>query len=328
MFPLFVEFGIPKKNIFVLGKAYSTNTCLFKELKDSGFNLYQPSFDAKRSFDEQHKENCKSMFKLFEKNVPNESRVIVLDDGSALLSEFNKNFDKINKSIEILGVEQTSSGFRQLEDETLKFPVINVARSNIKLKKESPFIADICLEKLSNYILENNITPTQFLVLGLGPIGRAFVSLLQKQGKKVFGFDTILGHKNLMEKITTSKPNIIIGATGTRAISEGDIEYLNSLGYPIYLVSVSSSDREFPVTSYRKHNHSDVYSDVKYGNIIFVNNGFPINFKSHYYKGGVERIERTMCLLLGSILYLANKQKLVTLPKGFIEVPKKIITIL
>ncbi|HEC94219.1 MAG TPA: hypothetical protein ENI56_02520 [Candidatus Kaiserbacteria bacterium] len=328
MFSLFVGFGIPKENIFILGKEYSTNVNLFAELKNDNFNLYQPSFDTKKTFDEQHNENCNLLFKLFKETVFGESRVIILDDGAVLLSEFNKNFEKIDESIEILGIEQTSSGFRKLENEILKFPIINVARSAIKLNKESPFIADICIEKISDYISENNIINNKFLVVGLGPIGKALVNGLHKQGEKVSGFDDALGHKNLMEKIIELKPNIIIGATGIKAISEEYIEYLNSLNYPIYLVSVSSSDREFPVASYRKGISLNIHSDVIYGNIVFVNNGFPINFESSYYKGGVKRIERTICLLLGSVLYLANRRETSSLSKGFIVVPEKITTLL
>lgn len=329
MFPLFVDFGIPKENIFILGKAYSTNNNLFKELKDFGFYMYQPSFDMNRSFDEQHKENCNTIFNLFLKNVLGGSRVIVLDDGAMMLSVFDENFGKISKDIEILGIEQTSSGFRKLEDKTLKFPIINVARSAIKLNKESPFIAEVCLKQISDYISANNITDNKFLVVGLGPIGQALVDDLRKQGKKVFGFDTSFGHKNLMEKIKELRPNIIIGATGKESISQEDIEYFNSLHYPMYLVSVSSSDREFPVAAYRKDKSLDINSDVRYGNIVFVNNGFPINFKGNcYYKNGIEKIERTICLLIGSALYLANNEKPVTLEKGFIEVPEKITAIL
>lgn len=325
---LLIEFGIPKENIFVLGKAYSTNNSLFEELKDAGFNLYQPPLDIKKSFDEQHKKNCNQMFSLFEKTVPRGSRVIILDDGGVLLSEFNRNFETINRGIEILGIEQTSSGFRLLENVTLNFPIINVARSAIKLVKESPFIAEVCLEKLSIYILGNKIVPSRFIVIGLGPVGQALVDVLQKQGEKVFGFDTILGHKNLIEKITKLRPNIIIGATGATAISREDVERLDSLGYPIHLVNVASSDREFPVAAYRQDKNLHIHSDVKYGNIIFVNNGFPINFGTGHFKGGVEKIEKTICLLLGSVLYLANKQESVTLPEEFIKVPKKITNIL
>ncbi len=328
MFPLFVDFGIPKENIFILGKAYSTNNNLFKELKDFGFHVYQPSFDINKSFDEQHKENCNAIFDLFQKNVLDGSRVIVLDDGAMMLSVFDENFGKISKDIEILGIEQTSSGFRKLEDKTLKFPIINVARSAIKLNKESPFVAESCLGQIFDYISANDITDNKFLVIGLGPIGQAIVDDLHEQGEKVFGFDISFGHKNLIEKIKELRPSIIVGATGKESISQEDIECLNFLRYPIYLISVSSSDREFPVAVYRKDKSFNINFDVRYGNIVFVNNGFPINFRGNFCKNGIEKIERTICLLMGSVLYLANNGKSATLEKDFIEVPEKITAIL
>lgn len=328
MLSLLVNFGIPKENIFILGKAYSTNDKLFKELVKNGFNVYQPLFDAHKSFDEQHSENCNWLFNLCREKVPMKARVIVLDDGAMLLSLFNDRFEKISKEIEVLGIEQTSSGFRKLENEKLNFPIINVARSAIKLDKESPAIAETCLKKLSKYFLEKEIGYKKYLIIGVGPIGKAFFKLLQERGENVVGFDIVLENEKLREKIKTFKPNIIIGATGTTSISEDDVEYLNSFGYPIYLVSASSSDIEFSAASYRKKNESSIHSDIRFDNIVFVNNGFPINFEINRPKEGIEWIERTICLILGSILYLASLKKHSILKVGFIDVPKKITAIL
>ena len=328
MFSLLVEFGIPQGNIFILGKAYSTNDKLLKELLKAKFNVRQPPFDNRRSFDEQHKENCHWLFDLCKKEVPVKSRVIVLDDGAMLLSVFNENFQEISQSIEVLGIEQTSSGFRKLENEKLNFPIINVARSITKLNKESPFIAEICLKKLSEYLSEKEIKHKRYLVIGLGPIGKSFIEFLKKRGEEVVGFDVALGNKKLEEEIEILRPNIIIGATGTTSVSENTIQYLNSLEYPIYLVSASSSDREFPAVSYRKNFESNVHSDIEYGNIVFVNNGFPINFGINRPKEGIEWIERTICLILGSILYLASIEKPSILTREFIDVPTKITDIL
>jgi len=326
MFSMFVDFGILKKNIFVLGKVYSTNTMQLKELQESGFQVQQPSFDISKSFDEQHKNNCEVLFNTFEKTVSGEARVIVLDDGAGLLSVFNKNFEKVSMDIEVVGVEQTSSGFRKLESEILNFPIINVARSAIKLNKESLFIAESCFEKIDSYIKDSNFSQNRLLIIGLGPIGQALVDLLQKRNEEVFGFDTALGHGNLIEKINELKPNIIIGATGVTVISEEDVATLNSLGHKIHLISVSSSDREFPVVKFRNDNVS-IHADVVSENIVFLNNGFPINFKGNRYEGTIEGIERTICMLLGSVLYLASAET-EDLPKKFIDVPETVTNIL
>ena len=327
MFSMFVDFGVPQENIFVLGKIYSTSNAQLRELQENGFQVQQPAFDSSKSFDEQHKDNCEALFRIFKKTVSGRSRVVVLDDGSGLLSVFNKNFESISKDIEIVGVEQTSSGFRKLESEILNFPIINVARSAIKLNKESQFIAESCFEKIDSYIKDNNLSQNRFLIIGLGPIGQAFVDLLQKRNEEVFGFDTALGHENLIEKIKELKPNIIIGATGVTVISNEDVEILNSLGHKIHLMSVSSSDREFPVSNYRKENELDIHSDIVFKNVVFLNNGFPINFKGNRYEGAVAGIERTISMLLGSVLYL-TKADIAKLPKNFIDVPELVTNIL
>lgn len=328
MLPLLVKFGIPKNNIFILGKAYSTNNKLLRELRKAGFNVNQPPFDSKRTFDEQHHQHCVQLFEDFQKNVSSGSRVIVLDDGAALLSVFNQNFAKIDKKIEVMGIEQTSSGFRKLENKKLRFPIINVARSPVKLDEESPAIAATCLEKMSVYFPQKNITDKRYFVVGLGPIGQAFVKELQSRGEDVVGYDINSGDNNLTEKIESTKSNIVIGATGSASVSRSDIEYINSLGYPIYLVSASSSDREFPASFYRKNQAQNTHTEIKYGNVIFVNGGFPINFEINQREEGIEWIEQTICLILGSILYLAQIGNLYDLKKEFINVPQKITGIL
>lgn len=328
MFSMFVDFGIPKDNIFILGKTYSTNSEVLAELKSNGFNADQPTFDLHRSFDEQHRDNCEFLFKKFQQVISNESTAIILDDGAGLLSVFNSNFDNIDNTIKVVGVEQTSSGFRKLESEILKFPIINVARSAIKLNKESQFIAESCLENLDAYIQGKQIVSIRFLIVGLGPIGQALVDLLQNRNEEVFGFDTVLGHKNLIEKIKELKPNFIIGATGVTIISNEDVTILNSLGYQIHLVSVSSSDREFSIVAYRDGSNLKIHSDVIYENVTFLNNGFPINFKGNRNEGAVSGIERTICLLLGSVLYWASLDNLNEVPHKFIQVPENVIAIL
>src|SRR3989344_4249859 len=59
--PLFVKFGIPKSNIFVLGKAYSTNETVLSELRADGFQIFYIPLHKDKSFDEQHTSNCQKL---------------------------------------------------------------------------------------------------------------------------------------------------------------------------------------------------------------------------------------------------------------------------
>lgn len=328
MLSMLVNWGIPRSHIFILGKAYSTNSRLLKELKQAGYNIYQPSYSGRKPFDTEHENNCLWLFNLCKQRVPDGSRVIVLDDGGMLISVFNRRFKELSQDNEILGIEQTSSGFRKLENQYMNFPVVNVARSVTKLNKESLLVAQKCYKKLSQYFHDKKIGKKRYLVIGRGPIGQAFIKLLQAKKEKVVSFDIISDSASLRQKVKALKPNVIIGATGTCSVSHEDVGYFTQLKYPIYLASMSSSDREFPVADFRNSVKTRLHSDVKYQNITFVNNGFPINFTKNRSREGAEWIEKTICLILGSILYLVNMEEPNTLTNGFIEVPEDVTAIL
>ncbi len=289
MFKKFIEFGFSPEMIIILGKAYSTNLEIAEELKKLGVYVVQPVFNG-NSFDEEHKKNCETILDL----TPSDSKVIVLDDGGELI----KTFANANRNVSF-AVEQTSSGFRKLESERFNFPVINVARSATKLVQESPLIARHCFERVKEYLETKNVINPKVLVVGLGYIGEAIKQIFEQKGFVVNGYDTKHGHSDLTAVITDTSSNVIIGASGSPVLEKGDIEKLVS-NTPIYFMSVSSSDREFPVISFRKT--KEVHADVMYENITFVNNGFPVTFKGNRNELTPIEIEKTICLLAGSVL--------------------------
>jgi S-adenosylhomocysteine hydrolase len=148
MFDLISEFGIPKENIFILGKAYSTNIDVLLELQRKNFQVAPFSFKPEESFDKQHKENCEQTFDEFISHVPTKGKIIFLDDGGQLLEIANNNYQWLAEKANVIGIEQTSSGFNRLKNTELHFPIINVARSSTKLIKESPVIAKLGLERI------------------------------------------------------------------------------------------------------------------------------------------------------------------------------------
>lgn len=321
MFELFVEFGIPKKNIFILGKAYSTSASVLADLQKGGFQVEQPIFQPKVSFDQQHAENCRMLFEKAKGAIANASKVVVLDDGAGVLTVFNERLDEIGLGTQIFGVEQTSSGFRRLEKVSLRFPVINVARSKLKLEEESVFIGINAVEKIEAVLTK--LPSPKVLVIGLGPIGRAIADSLKRKGMLVEGFDVAHGHSDLVRKISDIKPSLIVGATGTPVLTKEDIAALAALGQMTYLVSLSSSDREFPVVPFRTG--SQIHGDIVVQNVCFVNNGFPVSFKGNRSEITVEWIEPTIAQLLGSTLYCANQSDLIKDKGGFVPVPSPVI---
>jgi len=284
MYKKFIDFGFLPENIFILGKIYSSNVEVIEEFRKMGISVEQPEFDNK-SFNSQHIENCK---KLIDK-ISDEAVNIILDDGAYLINEAR------SRNI-LFAVEQTSSGFRKLEKENLHFPVINVARSKTKLTQESPLIARLVAERIEDYLRNLNIKNPKFLIVGLGPIGDSVRQILDKDFL-VLGIDREEGC-DLTKKIKDNNIDVVVGATGSRVMNKKDIEKLNDYK-KIHLISISSSDIEFPVEYFRTNEKP--HDDVIYNNITFVNNGFPITFKGNRYESTPIEIEKTISLLMGSV---------------------------
>ena len=252
--------------------------------------------------------------------------VIVLDDGAELLNIFSREKGALPSSVKIIGIEQTSSGFRKLENEKLRFPVINVARSKIKLGRESPFIARLGCERTEEVLREYKISKPRFLVVGLGPVGDNMVFLLKKSGYSVASHDTAIhSEKELVDLVLKDGINIVIGATGKNILTTEQVRKLDDRASDkIYLISMSSSDREFPATFLRSIStklDNSIHGDVSWKNIVLINNGFPITFYGNRYEGLPSEIEETIAQLYGSILYAITT----TIEAiGLVDVPKNI----
>jgi len=302
-----IAFVFKPQNILILGKIYSVNKDIANELKALGIDVRTPAFSGK-SFDVEHRQNCIGILNSLPTNIEN---VIILDDGAELIKVFAESHRKV-----LFAVEQTSSGFRKLENTVSDFPIVNVARSAVKLIQESPIIARICFERIAHYIQGSNLERPSVLVVGLGPIGEAIFEILKQNKFIVEGFDIKHGHSDLISKIKELQPDIVVGATGSNIISEKDLEFLTS-DHTFHFISVSSSDREFPVTSFRKDD--TIHADISYKNFVFVNNGFPITFKGNRIESTPIEMEKTMCLLGGSIVYGVENN--ISSMEGLVEVP-------
>lgn len=307
MYKRLISFGFVPENITVLGKAYSSNGDVIKELQDIGVRVVQPEFSG-RAFDEEHTENCQALAREAQKDTD----VVILDDGGSLLKSF------YNHKV-LFGVEQTSSGFRMLEKDTVPFPIFNVARSKTKLTQESLLIGRHSFERVREYVDRIGIVKPGVFVIGLGPIGKATCQIFEEQGITAMGCDIEMDKQPLLAHLREQKPDIVIGATGKALFDVSDLSFLK--GEHVYhFVSISSSDREFPVAGLR--NGEGVHDDVRYKNFVFVNNGFPITFKGNKEELTPMEIEKTIGLLMGAILYGATRG--VSGERGFIDVPEEL----
>lgn len=325
MLEIIERFGIPKQNIYLLGKSYSTNIELQNSLMDSGYHILQPDTPSNLSFDIMHQINCQRLFEVFIQTVSDGARVIVLDDGGMLLTTFMDNYDQYSSwHLEIAGIEQTSSGYRILsERQALAFPVINVARSTGKLQYETPHLARICAQQLATLLQIHAVVNPRIIMMGMGNVGSEIFRNLQQSGFNVSGFDIKTHSDDPVGFIQKCLANVVVGATGDTSLGPRDIEKLSKSPQPIYLASVSSSDREFSAHLFRANQDSVSHDDFKYGNLVYLNNGYPINFSKIAQSFDINWIAHTMQLLLSSILFLANLNSFQVLQCNFINAPQE-----
>ncbi len=330
MFDMITDFGVPKENIRIFGKIYSTSNEIYNELLNKNFNISKPIFNPEITFDDDHVENCKRELQDFLAIIKQDSKIIILDDGGSLLQVVNDQFLLIPEKTSVIGVEQTSSGFRKLEDTKLNFPIFNVARSNIKLEQESPLIAELGFSRILDVIKKYSIVEPKILIVGLGPIGKSLCSVFENKGFNVKGYD-ILHHDEteLIDLTQDSKINIVIGATGKNILDISKLkDIILKIDHSLYLISMSSADREFPATEIRKNGsiNTEIHGDVVWEDVILVNNGFPITFKGNRYESTPKDIEKTIGLLYASVLEAITNENLIN--NKFIDVPDFINNIL
>jgi S-adenosylhomocysteine hydrolase len=313
-FKRFIQNGLPAKQIYLLGKSYSTNQSVMKDFVNMGVNVHFSSnqFDSWLSFNEQFGLAIKDFFLEINAQITSENfeRIVLIDDGAELLLYANQY---LNNSIPIYGVEQTSSGFHKLSNQALKFPVINVARSQAKLELESPFIAEAILDVLQERLCQHKLKPIYALIIGSGAIGECIFHQLKQKHFVVSKFD-IDKHKSDFDHIKLQEIlpdfDMVISCVGKTVLDVEEYAYLKN---NVVLVSASSSDTEFSAVKLRKKApvNNNVHQDVKVigpnGNIILLNGGFPLNFDGTRQRIPLDKIQLTEALLYSAACMAATR---------------------
>jgi S-adenosylhomocysteine hydrolase len=288
------------ENVFLIGKCYSTNSLVLSEMLADGIHIDQNSilFDSHEPFDLFYKNSIRNFYNRIKHSINkrNPKKIIVLDDGGELLSQFNPD-DFTCK--QIIGIEQTSSGYNKLTKIDLKFPVINVARSWAKLKYESPIISEFSIKKLLKCVPEANFD--KVLILGGGAIGSATREKL-KNDSTVDIFDTAI-ERSTINNLEQELPNydLIVGCTGFVSLPN---ELHRLLKRGCVLASISSSDREFDAYYLRKKikKYTDCHLNLSFEGKTLLNSGFPINFDGKAHSVPPKYIQLTRALLVAAIL--------------------------
>ncbi len=296
IFSWFIKLGIKAENILILPKAYSANKEIIEDLKKLGCSVFEEAlnFNGHESFDSFHEKQCSLIRELASKKFNHSCRLVVIDDGGALLKEFSK--EKSFSSI--YGVEQTSSGKNKLLTKELPFAVNSVASSMEKLSIETDYIIRHSLLRIKSYFSKHQIDNSKkILVIGKGPIGMTMISVLIAEGYDCSGFDILDG-----KRISFANFDVIIGATGSQSISFVD---LYNLKRGCHLISISSSDREFPSIEIRSNSTSgfDIHDDFIHRDtgVYLANGGFPITFKGLVFECWPVEMDVTMMKLTEAV---------------------------
>lgn len=304
LFDALIKKGLKPENIFLIGKPYSTNLSVMNAFKHRNIFVHPASvlFDSHLSFDASFSKACESFLKKASLSLSAReiSKVILMDDGGYLIPIAESYF---KKNVELIGIEQTTSGYTRIKSHRVNFPVINVARSKTKLAIESPFIAEVAVKRLKKSLKRLKLKPKTILVIGGGSIGLALFEKLKEQFEtSIFDIDSSKSHfseKSLIGLI--SYFDLIVGATGESVYFH---RFFSSLVQPVILVSVSSSDREFSAVEIRKKlkKVSNPHYDFKWRNIWLLNGGFPINFDGSADSVPPKKIQLTRSLMLAAVL--------------------------
>lgn len=300
MFRCFTKLGLPASHVWVLPKVYSANQSVADEIIHMGCFLETNAFafPLGQNFDVFHALQCEKMVDKSLREIPAGSKVLILDDGGMLISSFAKN-RATQTHFELYGVEQTASGKNILVGSKLPFLVTSVASSVEKIEIETDYIIRHAVKRVFEYFTEENIEKNvKILVLGKGPIGKTLVASLLAHGFLCTGYD--ISDKG--RKPTLSEFDVVIGATGKMSVSVKD---LKNLKQGCHLISVSSSDREFPSAYLRTHAiaGSAVHDTfVSSTGIRLANGGFPITFKAEQIECYPLEMDVTMMKLTEGIL--------------------------
>lgn len=298
------ELNLKPDNIFLIGKCYSSNSSVFLQMVEDGIHVSPKSisFESYQSFDQFYKSEVKKFYHQIIKavNQRKPKKIIVLDDGGEFLSQVDPDhFDCKN----IIGIEQTSSGYNKLSNQSLRFPIINVARSWAKLKYESPIISEFALQKFLKSLPSCDWKQT--LIVGGGPIGLAIRDKL-KQQTQVDIFDKLSERSSILSlEDNLSSYELIIGCTGSTSISH-KLHPLLKEG--CILASVSSSDREFDAYHLRKKTapYDNCHYHLPVDGKLLLNSGFPINFDGGMHSVPPKYIQITRALLVAAIFQSVN----------------------
>ena len=226
-------------------------------------------------------------------------------------------------SLPIAGVEQTTSGYKLIGTLDIKFPVVNVARSIVKLEYEAPMVAKVAMQRILEKLRTLEIQLKNILIIGNGNIGSAFKPFFEGN-YDLYYFDIADSPVYRLDPLL-SEADLILGCTGTTSVP---VVKHHLLKKGSVLASISSSDREFDSVFIRKKipAYNRCHTDIK-GDIMLLNSGFPVNFNGGKNSVKPEKIQLIRALLTLGVLQasqISESQGLIDLDLAHQQRIKKI----
>jgi len=307
-----VSLGLHPRNIYILGKAYSSNSSVEERLHRLGAHVVESGRQLRwGEYSTQLTEDVSRLWNHVAAGIEAQrpDALIILDDGGFCI----KGMPPF-RALPVVGIEQTMSGLALL-DVPPPFPVIDVASSAAKQWIEPPMISEAVLARLQSYRLPDS----PMGVVGFGNIGKAMTQTLSRIQSPILTFDENVGPEG--ESGTTvfcdslgelySKSATVFGCTGKDTLA-GKGWWPQLTGERL-LISCSSQDMEFRsiLLSLNDGNHrfvssqqltSEVTVPLGQGRLRILRGGFPVNFDGSTESVPAADIQMTRGLLLGAIL--------------------------
>lgn len=309
--------GIDRDEIFLVGKAYSSNPEVIADLAGKGYSVvnaidgYTSSIPYDEILTRVLRERLEWLFRKPQK-------LLLLDDGGKALSLIADCVPQ--PAPPIAAVELTSRGANALVGRRLSFPVVNVARSPLKTIIEGRMIALSMIAELecalARWLPNRRIDEMLTTVRGYGAIGRNVADILRSRGStpRVVEIDeaqAACARADGFEVAQHLDGELIIGCTGTSSFTP---EHVASLQPGALLVSMGSSDLEFAPWRYIKllrPRGQAARAPWKYmfrgrsrGRCFFLaNGGFPIDFS-----GSIDPIPARLIQITRALLFAGAMQ--------------------
>lgn len=307
-----LSLGVMPEKMHFLGKPYSTSDSIVQRLGQLGVRVHHATrVMGPGCFGEVFQSDIQAMWRSVCAEMDPENRgIIILDDGGRCLAVTPPCTG--NHTL-IAGVEQTTSGLRQLAL-ARSVPVVQVASSAVKRLIEPKMVAEAVLAKIRALLPPDRSVDCG--VVGMGNIGRAIAAELRMRSHRVCVFDQKpvtspdFELANSLQEVF-DRSQYLFGCTGSDFLEGAN--WLEDIVGDRILASCSSEDVEF-ASLLRSATTERVPPGQPFGPVVLrgprssltvLRSGFPVNFDGSSESVPSSDIQVTRGLLLGGVAQAA-----------------------